>query len=637
MNDQLLSHLKSFDSDAAFSEGGEGLFEEQVLPSASETQPPLVILHANTVPAKKGADTLGELALVLQEALQDWISNLNGNFALKVLGLLPVTIALGDYLGLVNSFALSFSLLMLLQHAPITTKTTTKTPKNTQPNPPDASNTSADTKDSIPISNVTVTHNMEFSLELAQFLGVIGAPPLHWRSHPSPRSRDSQPLTFSHAQCIELIQAHVALVQTLDEAHRWLSISASLSLGLGSHSQSVERVERATWARARKQSQPSPLALSQLRTHLAQTILRQSESLWELEAALAESLELANIPWLVVDEEDHESRLEPVEAPPVVDLVWIKASRHRLARLLSEIAHQFIALVVDDGSNVSLGDTLISLLQESTANARLARAHLVELLMLPLNQEAALPTSPGSAQELSPPIKKDPLQKSLMQYQEQLNALSAAVWSCQQDDETNRPDWWQRIQDLAATCRALEQDIAQRYFVTLEDDDDENSSESGGEDSPVASQAPVDQESFEHGTNVPTPVPESTAPQTKTMVYKGQGKKQKERHRKIGKSGATSTSTDETPVLPPRDTISEFLMVKELQKRISMISQPEEEDETEEGFLQVKAEQSAVERALQARAPTAPLFLGVSGPMLNELKLAIPSSGKEAEEEILGE
>lgn len=658
MNSQLLSHLATFDSDEDFSESPDLVVEEHVTP----------VLHPEGMIMMNPLDSL-----LLRLRRAEFVTPHSCSEAcFKVLILLPVGIALGDYVGLFVSFTLSCICLLLFQMKPPETYHHGKNNNNHK-----------NTLHSLDRRPSVVTINKEMGVverrqsgwkkrrtsdcrrEVSRLLGLIGAPPLQWKPYQEQAMQEDCDLDVASEGMIlvvRFLEAHVQLILTIDEAFRWLQISSSLHLGLGPRSQCVERVERASIARQfrnqRRQSNgasllvegvneelleplrnvpKSVLSLASVRQHLATTMVEQSDSLMQVWDCMHG--EVDGMATAVLDLGD------TLDVPDVIDLGWIKSSRQHLAKLLSHSVDQYCtgrvlaALSASSSSLSEMEDDPTSpqcQLESSLANARNAREHLLNTLLLGKTRTATpMPTE-------SP---NDPLLLSLLQYRDHLNALSGAIWSCQQytksssiSQEKGRLEWWEQIQELSETCRAMENDIGRRFFPAkhTRENDDEHDTEADQKEGTEGGEVKLSDlvpERYEHGED---PQVKSAQVQnvytqsTKIQIFKGHGVMKEP---SVGsKKKSSDGSNNETSVpLPPRDSISEQLMVMELQRRISKLRPTEDDDEEEE---KDGGSDTEMKTAKERRAPAAPLFLGASGALLSELKLSIPSSSQQQEEQL---
>lgn len=184
--------------------------------------------------------------------------------------------------------------------------------------------------------------------------------------------------------------------------------------------------------------------------------------------------------------------------PDVVDLTWIKGARQQLAALLSHLVDHFCSLDVLLVLALSQQLGPRSRLDESMWNARNAREHLLCNLLL------------GKKRNAKPlPKPNDKLMLSLVQYREQLDALSGALWSCQQ--YVNIPlaendyqlvaksEWWSQVKQLGATCRALENEIGQTFFLTSPEDNEDGVRDESEYMEGNQGQIPKESGSYEHG------------------------------------------------------------------------------------------------------------------------------------------
>jgi hypothetical protein len=189
-----------------------------------------------------------------------------------------------------------------------------------------------------------------------------------------------------------------------------------------------------------------------------------------------------------------------------------------------------------------------------------------------------------------------------------LEALNAAIWSCQQYSkfrtaraesnialtaaefleqeeraEASKLEWWDQIKELSSTCKDMEREIESKFFASSNGiDNNEPKGEIDRPDSDATVQGrPHESGHYEHGQSAVDTKTESgtSAPSSKTIVFTGKGAVEKRplttEPAKIGRSSA-----DPPPL--PRDTIAEQLMVKELRNRINAVIQLEEEEQLDE-------------------------------------------------------
>ena len=267
-------------------------------------------------------------------------------------------------------------------------------------------------------------------------------------------------------------------------------------------------------------------------------------------------------------------------------------------------------------------------------NARNAREYLLGNLLL---EKTPCTTNPL-------PNPKDPLLLSLIKYREQVDALSGAIWSCQQYEDTGsdhaskkqeQVEWWNHIRQLSEMCHTMESEIGQRFFaIPIDDHGDKefDSQETDEIDNNVGSRPDEEYQlnyrNDDDNKDIETEnkVEEQQLP-TKTVVFKGHGMKPERSISQIVRPDGNRATIHS---LPPRDTISERQMVQELQNRITAIRQAEEEEDDQDD-LKTDATKN------KSRLPAAPLFLGVSGSLLNELRQTLPLRSSNDEEHVLEE
>ncbi|CAJ1954446.1 unnamed protein product [Cylindrotheca closterium] len=501
---------------------------------------------------------------------------------------------------------------------------------------------------------------------------------------------------------VHCVESHVQFLLTIDQSLDYLRTSASIHLGLGPQSQCVERVEQAAMARefrCRKRQQTktnnpseynekkshrgllkpqrgpskSVLSLVTLRRNLAKAMIHQSGTLQAFWKHLYEHQESSD----VESEDGYPEVKEPLlEMPHIVNLAWIKDARHVLAKSLSGTVEEIILLLQSSSSKdkrLFHTSKIRFWLDDSDVQTRQLTHYLRGMLLLP-NEGIVGAVELSAVRSVENP--NDPLFHTLLNFRTQLDALGAALWSCQQycnssndqnmiadaildkvpdgvlngdlnleeDSSLSQKEWWSKIQQISKTCRAFENEISQIYFpqeVDLDESDNESDDMNDNAQRPASQETgdyvhgeiKSDRQDVQGGLKKDKP--------TKTKVFTGKGNVE-DRPKKTGRKGKGRTGTGNEGVdsdfyLPQRDTVSELAMVSELQNRIKALVQDEEIEEDESDSEDQKA-------ARLARAPTAPLFLGASGSLLAELKQSIPSMGvlgseigNDGNEEIIGE
>jgi hypothetical protein len=623
MNAQLERHLQrleSFDSDEEYEESPQ--------------------LHqAGNVQKNESIDPMDTFLLKSMAKIRPFVPPRSYKDVLtKMLWVVPFAIALGDFIGLLLSFNLAFVGVLLLQMNPNMTNLN-QGELHQQYRSYEAENKSR-AKQKKTLSDCRK--------EVSRILGLIGAPPLQWTS----ATTDTLDLELKESSAkitdgaliavIKFVEAHSQFLLTIDQAYIFLRTSSSIHLGLGPHSQCVERVERAAIAREyrtkRRRSSSagtlinqgvnaklepqlgankSVLALVSVRQNLARSIVNQSESLQGILKGLEQfgSLEFSM------------RFIEALELPDIIDLAWIKSARQLLAESLSICTESLCTIGVLEALSLSDEQDNRLRLEDSMCNTRNAREHLLCTLLLG-NIPIATPLAEPN----------DKLFRTLLNYKIHLDALGVALWSCQQyhkaseDDEEQinaRNEWWSQIKQMGETCRAFENQISQNFFHG--DDDDSSVYE---QESVTNHDVPEESGDYEHGnasSKVSMSATTTNEKTTKTIVFSGKGSVD-DRPKKTEKNGTNHNGYSNASALPYRDTVSEVAMVSELQNRIKTLCPPELEDE--------ESESEEEKAAKAARQPAAPLFLGASGSLLSELKQSIPSMvidpDENAGEELIG-
>jgi hypothetical protein len=571
----------------------------------------------------------------------------------KLVFIAPLVMVVGDYIGLKWSMLLASLILILLQRKPPKSFVFVFEP-------------AVDHPPLSPKEHVFIEKKRKFyhecRMQVAHLIGLVGAPPLPWRElDPTLRiiqldhHQTSFMITEAAVDAIrDFCQAHVQLLLTVDRAYHFLQISASLHMGLGPQSQCVERVERATISKEYREKKnsldlrqgvaKSILSLSSVRTHVAQIMVEQSESLASVMRAtgiLVEKEEsMGEVP-VPAGNKSYRGLEQSVEIPDIVTLSWIKAARQQLAAMLSHVLDRQVCTIpyLEVVSNQES-----HLIEESMWNARQAMAHLQSTLLLDT-------TNTASSIEVEQP--RDPLIGPLLQIRDQLDALQGALWACHQSNDKNgegdevknaeKKQWWSQVRNLSAVVRAMEQEIDESFFpnTIITDDYSENEGEDSETKSPPPNQNSSESDRYEHLNPTETLSQDKTKTQektTKTIVFSGSGAvAHKPRKPRQGSNSKSTGVESAAAAAMHRDTVVEQLMVRELQNRIKTLCSPEEEESGSLALVEFKLEQHKVDSKKDPRQPAMPLFLGASGSLLSELKQSMPTTMADSSEWELGD
>jgi hypothetical protein len=659
MNAQLLVHMETYDSDEEYSDDAE-LYETD---SAAFLDP------------------IDAARLRTKAKIRKFVKPKNFNdVLLKILALIPVVIALRDYVGFFWSMTVSLISLIFLQLRPppvtsiksqqrrVSRRSSTGMLKQQQRRRLSSrgsltSSSSITSKGgTAPKTAASILDLMEMTKqqvhdcrkETSRLLGLIGAPPLEWTQLDStklmmismmPRKYEkdtslagdvtvaSSQIITDHAMksVVKFLEAHVGLLLTVDHAYYWLKVSASLHWGLGPHSQCIERVERAAIAKEfrnsrrqsisgsllmdgiqsplepqRKLDTSSVLALSSTRRNLAQSLIDQSLSLVNTYKRVRG--------WDIENEEQNEASIHDncfqngcdmrsmmddkvLVFPNVVDLSWIRESRKHLAGLLSYTVNHYCTI---NGLQVLSEDVnKRSKLDESMFNARSAREYLLCNLLL-----GKMPSAKSALDENW--ASKDELMTSLLLYREQLEAMSAVLWSCQQystfrnpasesdvvlsaaeilkreeEKESSKLAWWVQLKDLSLTCQALQNEIEAKFFTAANISPSLEANDNGATftDRHSPHQKP-ESGNYEHECSILVQPNQriQVSSISKTMVFSGKGSVEKQQIATTSLPGGCQQSTNSLPS-PMRDTVAEQRLLRELQNRIRSVVQREEEEQ----------------------------------------------------------
>lgn len=422
---------------------------------------------------------------------------------------------------------------------------------------------------------------------VSRLLGSIGAPPLRRTSDDQWQELTSDMATSTES-VVDFLEAHVRLMVTIDRALEWVRISAGLHWGLGPHSRCVERVERAALSRQRiTASSCSILVLSLARRNIAKVIIQESQCLVD---AFATAKQLHR------DEDDDTLRNAVLVVPEVIDLSWMKASRNHLADLLTCVVEQLCTW-----ESLSSERHAANSLKDHAWTARSLRDYMASYLLLDDDDKM----DEGEESRAVRPTNDE--HGLIVQYRQHLDALSAALWSFQLEQPhhaynlsessspaSDEPDlenisnrtlaWWNRIQELSATCQTLQEQIGNRFFppavVPDPEDDDNNANDDadglntnrpGEEPHSYESSVSVYKEKTKHST--------SSNSTTKTLVFSGKGTKPKPTALAVS---SYKPKFDGGEVTLPRDFFSEQLLVRELQTRIRAVAALREEEPCED-------------------------------------------------------
>jgi hypothetical protein len=406
--------------------------------------------------------------------------------------------------------------------------------------------------------------------------------------------------------------------------------------------------------------------------------------------------------------------------PDVIDLIWIKSSRKHLANMLGNCVDYLSNIDCLEVLSVEqpLSESPRSKLNESMWNARNLKEYIRGNLLLDnsSNKSSSPSISPigGTSSSSSSSSTDHKFMMSLLQYRQQLDALNAVLLSCQQythhqsssscsgggaatinddnsssnhyyqeqeqDNITNsvKISWWNQVKELSATCQTLEKDIENRFIPLNEHSQNTDSVKDGREVAPDSCQSLAknhalnESQNYEHTEkdeirSLPKHEQDQDRPTTtKTFVFSGKGVREirldKTKQKMVIDSEQRKDQVD-TP--PPRDMITEQLLVRELQSRIRTVArlrdedhvivasrvdeyQESEDDEdlqehhTDEGNFKDTSSNGFCENRPTVigddvtvgtkREVTTNIFLGASGSLLAELKNNLPSNEFQIDE-----
>jgi hypothetical protein len=308
--------------------------------------------------------------------------------------------------------------------------------------------------------------------------------------------------------------------------------------------------------------------------------------------------------------------------PDVIDLVWIKSSRKYIANLLGNCVDYLSTIdCLEVLSDEPLSKAPRSKLNESMWNARNLKEYIHGNLLLDNSSKSTSPSiSPMTGTSSSSDHK---FMMSLLQYRQQLDALNAVLLSCQQynrhqssscsgsgdttinddnpssnhqeqeQDITNsvKISWWSQVKELSATCQTLEKDIENRFIPLNEHSQNTDSEKDGREVAPDSCQSLAKNHALKESHNYEhtekdelRSLPKHEQDQdrtttTKTFVFSGNGLT-KTKQKIVMDSGQRKNQVDAAAVSlpPPRDIITEQLLVRELQSRIRTVARLRDEE-----------------------------------------------------------
>lgn len=362
------------------------------------------------------------------------------------------------------------------------------------------------------------------------------------------------------------------------------------------------------------------------------------------------------------------------EMPDVIDIAWIKESRKNLADLLTysaerlsthECLNSFSQLGNDRAEAPQpLSTDVFQILKESAWNARNLRDYLMNHLLL-IDDKPSF-SSDSWLQSIHPINRHEGADNDyefifpLLQYQKQLDALHAALWSFQHYmftrhasssafslEEDKNPSlqqgdsfhlkketenlglrsssakltWWTQVKEISATCQSLEQQIESTFFPpsnnnnspNIETNDDNSKTYSEA----LSSNISIEREAscYQHieGENLPLHEQGSSRSSvaTKTLIFSGEGSKKNRLEKKLKRkpiidenSGTFNINTTGHSTIMPtpfgRDTLAEQLLVRELENRLRSVASLREELQTEllkDDFRETLGEDSSREES----------------------------------------
>lgn len=476
-------------------------------------------------------------------------------------------------------------------------------------------------------------------MELSRSLGTIGAPAIDWENFDSLTNIPDAALIEIPSRITTLLtdflDAQTQLLLSIDEVSQCLRVSTSLHLGLGPHSQCVERVERASITRKNNRRRnvrntnnslgqlgatTSRLPLSIVRRNLTEQMIIQSESIFKLSNILHE--QTINVLDMILLE-------EPLECPAVIDLAWIRDARQRLVNALGDCINLCAS---NHGLHIlSINKDFFTRLEASMFQARNSKQYLAGLIA-------------GIGTKHHEESTSTPLLSSLAKYHERLNALSIAIWSLEQcspgvsptSDQDDLWTWWEQIQLLSVKCREHEAEIRSHLFHPASGEEGNQCYQETNVDETQSMELSSPLQLLDEGEAPPPELKNQDRLPTKTVVFKGQGAKE-ERPAYVVKQ---KEGGGRYMHLPQRDRISERQMIQELQNRILIMRDDDDDDDSDnENDESMRSHQKSRLSSYHEGEPSAPVFLGASGSLLTELKMSLPTTclSDQTEHEIVGE
>lgn len=287
----------------------------------------------------------------------------------------------------------------------------------------------------------------------------------------------------SHLELVEkFAKAHVELIEAIDDATHVLKIGASLQLGLGVHSKSVERVERATLHRQRREYTSGNNNAGKSADKVRRSRYCYSPPLPTFRKTVARAMNRQTnfLRTILLGQQSH-CPLESSSAPSslaeedfVVSLSWIRSIRSEIAGLLSCIIDEWTS-----GASGELPDHAESQLLVALSFAVESKEHIYSSLAISSN---CTPLPSGDTRPIA-------LVNGLVSLQSHVSAVQVAIAGClesAQNSDDGKPtdtivtttrDWWNRVCSVSDTLNGMLQEMDLKFFRSVKEGMDGDSSD----------------------------------------------------------------------------------------------------------------------------------------------------------------
>ena len=463
---------------------------------------------------------------------------------------------------------------------------------------------------------------LEWRHRIIVALGSIHAPP-------SPIYLPSNAHTFHRmadhlrGRFITLVENHVGVCITIDEALQITRMVSSIQLGLGPVSPSLERIENKKIRRA----QGGLAALGSLRsTHGMRQMLMQSlkEQHRGLEMIMEELTHGKN------DYYEEASDVYNETSGDFYTIAMLKSCARRNKEMLSKVLS--IAMV-GHKVNSDRSQCLVKCLDSSCSLAEELAIYIRSYFDLNSNLNHSTDNIKGANQEV---------RKYIAELQEHFDAVQVTLWALTKglamsdadaELKSENMSLWDNLSSSLLNALAVHQCLEASLYPddSIEDEIDVDAGMKANDVNAKVDVCEYDDE----GKPLPkVKIMQDPWRRNKTLIFSGQGSKLPRKIKEL------VTSKQPSRAIPAsfHESTGRLILLKELQSRLSTIDLPEELEASALAYDNHNEDDAPKQiRDVSKSEKTTNFFLGVTGDALSELKGAMIGCESEAEAHIIGD